>query len=125
MFNLLFQDYIPKFPFIRFNLSLNFGTGIPVKSPDADAYTENFRLPFYRRVDAGFSGQLWNPKWAKKKTKLSEGLKSVWLSIDVLNIFGISNTVSYQFVKDFYNNEYAVPNFLTDRRINARLVVNF
>ncbi len=124
-FNLFFQDYIPRFPFIRFNLNLIFGAGIPVKAPGADAYTDKFRLPFYRRVDAGFAGQLWSPKWAKKKTKVSEGIKSVWLSIDVLNIFGISNTVSYQWIKDFYNNQYAVPNYLTNRRVNVRLAINF
>ncbi|MBL7801201.1 MAG: carboxypeptidase-like regulatory domain-containing protein [Chitinophagales bacterium] len=124
-FNLYFQDYIPKFPFIRFNLNLVFGSGLPFKSPGADAYTDKNRMPFYRRVDAGFSGQLWNPKWAKTKTKLSEGFKSVWISIDVLNIFGISNTVSYTWVKDFYNNQYAVPNYLTNRRINAKVVFNF
>lgn len=124
-FNLYFQDYIPKFPFIRFNLNLVFGSGLPFKSPGADAYTDKNRMPFYRRVDAGFSGQLWNPKWAKTKTKLSEGFKSVWISIDVLNIFGISNTVSYTWVKDFYNNQYAVPNYLTNRRVNAKVVFNF
>jgi hypothetical protein len=102
-----------------------FGSGLPFKSPGADAYTDKNRMPFYRRVDAGFSGQLWNPKWAKTKTKLSEGFKSVWISIDVLNIFGISNTVSYTWVKDFYNNQYAVPNYLTSRRVNAKVVFNF
>lgn len=125
MFNLLFQDYIPKFPFIRFNLNLSFGSGIPVKAPGASAYSDKVRIPFYRRVDAGFAGQLWNPKWAKTKTKLSEGIKSVWLSVDVLNIFGIKNTVNYQYIKDFYNNQYAVPNFLTNRRVNVKLVMMF
>jgi hypothetical protein len=82
-------------------------------------------MPFYRRVDLGFAFQLWNPKWAKKHTKVGDGIKSVWLSLDVLNVFGISNTVSYLFVKDLYSNQYAVPNYLTTRRINAKLVFNF
>lgn len=124
-FNLFFQDYIPRFPFIRFNLNLIFGAGIPIKAPGASAFDDKNRLPFYRRVDAGFAGQLWSPKWAKKKTKVSEGIKSVWLSVDVLNIFGISNTISYQWIRDFYNNQYAVPNYLTNRLINVRLAVNF
>lgn len=125
MFNLYFQDYIPKFPFIRLNLLLTFGSGIPMKAPDQNYFSNDFRIPFYRRVDAGFAGQLWNPKWAKKKTKVSEGIKSVWLSVDVLNIFGISNVVSYDWIKDFYNNQYAVPNYLTNRRVNVKLAVQF
>jgi hypothetical protein len=124
-FNLFFQDYIPKWPFIRFNLNLVFGSGIPVKAPTATYYSPGFTLPFYKRVDMGFAAQLWNPKWAKKKTAASKAFKSVWLSLDVLNIFGIENVVSYLWVKDFYNNQYAVPNNLTGRRVNLKLVFNF
>jgi hypothetical protein len=73
----------------------------------------------------GFAGQLWDPKWAKKKTKASAAFKSVWLSVDVLNIFGIENVISYTWIKDFYNNQYAVPNYLTGRRVNVKVVFNF
>lgn len=125
MFNMFFTDYIPKFPYIRLNLNLIFGSGLPYKAPNAVAYDTKNRMPFYRRVDLGFAFQLWNPKWAKKHTKVGDGIKSVWLSLDVLNVFGISNTVSYLFVKDLYSNQYAVPNYLTTRRINAKLVINF
>lgn len=124
-FNLFFQDYIPKWPFIRFNLNLAFGSGLPVKSPTTDYYTPKFTLPFYKRVDMGFAAQLWNPKWAKKPTKASKAFKSVWLSLDVLNIFDIQNVVSYLWIKDFYNNQYAVPNNLTGRRVNLKVVFNF
>jgi hypothetical protein len=120
-----FQDYIPKWPFIRFNLNLVFGSGLPVKAPTATYYSNSFVLPFYKRADIGFAAQLWNPKWAKKKTKTSKAFKSVWLSLDVLNIFGIENVVSYLWVKDFYNNQYAVPNNLTGRRVNLKVVFNF
>jgi CarboxypepD_reg-like domain len=125
-FNLFFQDYIPKWPFIRFNLNVVFGSGIPVKSPGpASYYRSDSRLPFYRRVDMGFAGKLWDCKWAKKKTKSSETFKSVWLSLDVVNIFDINNTVSYQWIKDINVNQYAVPNYLVGRRINVKLVINF
>ena len=124
-FNLFFQDYIPRWPFIKFNMNLVFGSGIPVKSPTSTYYSNDFRLPFYKRVDMGFAAQLWNPKWAKKKTATSKAFKSVWLSLDVLNIFDIENVVSYLWIKDFYNNQYGVPNNLTGRRVNLKLVVNF
>ena len=123
--NVFFSDHLPKWPFIKLNMLLAFGSGIPVKAPNATAYSNDFRLPFYKRVDMGFAGQLWDPKWAKKKTKTSEAFKSVWLSLDVLNIFGIENVVSYLWIKDFYNNQYAVPNYLSGRRVNLKVVFNF
>ena len=124
-FNLFFQDYIPKWPFIKLNLNLVFGSGIPVKAPTDASFTDNRRLPFYRRVDLGFAAQLWNPKWDKKKTKVGQGIKSIWFSLDVLNVFGINNTVSYLWIKDYLNQSYSVPNYLPQRRVNARLIVNF
>lgn len=123
--NIFFSDYLPKFPFIKFNMNLVFGSGIPYKSPSAAYYDTKYRLPFYRRLDMGFAGKVWDPKWAKKKTKLSEGIKSAWVSFDVLNILGIGNTISYQYIKDYYNNEYAVPNYLSGRRFNFKVIINF
>ncbi|HRG89801.1 MAG TPA: hypothetical protein PLW44_12325, partial [Chitinophagales bacterium] len=62
---------------------------------------------------------------AKQKNKFNQGLKGVWLSLEVFNIFGITNTVSYLWVRDISNTQYAVPNYLSSRRINAKLLVNF
>ncbi|MFN8310316.1 MAG: carboxypeptidase-like regulatory domain-containing protein [Chitinophagales bacterium] len=124
-FNLFFQDYIPKWPFLKLNINLVFGSGIPVKGPTDASFSDSRRLPFYRRVDLGFAAQLWNPKWDKKKTKVGQGIKSVWFSLDVLNVFGINNTVSYLWIKDYLNQSYSVPNYLPQRRVNAKLVFNF
>ncbi|HWB63698.1 MAG TPA: carboxypeptidase-like regulatory domain-containing protein [Chitinophagales bacterium] len=125
-FNMFFQDYIPKFPFIKLHINLVFATGLPFGAPGAALYKDTYRMPFYRRVDMGFSGQLWDPSWAKRqKTKFNQGLKGVWLSLEVFNIFGITNTVSYLWIRDSYGDQYAVPNYLTSRRVNAKLIVNF
>jgi len=123
--NVFFSDHLPKWPFIKLNMLLAFGSGLPIKSPESTYYSNDVRLPFYKRVDMGFAGQLWDPKWAKKKTKASRAFKSVWLSLDVLNIFGIENVISYTWIKDFYNNQYAVPNYLTGRRVNAKVIFTF
>ncbi len=124
-FAMFFQDYIPKFKFIKVHLSMVFGLGLPFGPPGRDKYKDVLTLPAYKRVDIGFSGQLWNPIWAKQKSKFNQGLKGVWLSMEVFNIFGITNTVSYLWVRDINNTQYAVPNYLSSRRINAKLVVNF
>jgi hypothetical protein len=124
-FAMFFQDYIPKFKFIKVSLTMVFGAGLPFGPPGRDKYKDVLTLPAYKRVDIGFSGQLWNPVWAKQKNKFNQGLKGVWLSLEVFNIFGITNTVSYLWVRDISNTQYAVPNYLSSRRINAKLLVNF
>lgn len=124
-FAMFFQDYIPKFKFIKVHLTMVFATGLPFGPPDHERYKDVFRIPAYKRVDIGFSGQLWNPNWAKKQNKFNQGIKSAWLSLEVFNIFGITNTVSYLWVKDVNNISYAIPNYLTSRRVNVKVAINF
>jgi hypothetical protein len=82
-------------------------------------------MPAYRRVDVGFSKQ-----FITEKTKFGDKnplrvFKSAWLNLEVLNIFGTNNTVSYTWVRDVNNRQYAVPNYLTPRQLNVRLLVEF
>ena len=49
----------------------------------------------------------------------------MWLGVDCLNLFGISNVNSCYWITDVTNNQYAVPNYLTGRQINARLSIDF
>jgi hypothetical protein len=51
--------------------------------------------------------------------------KSVWLGVEVFNLLQRNNTLSYLWVTDVTNRQYAVPNFLTSRQINVRLQVEF
>ena len=124
-FNLYFQDMIPQFPFIQLHINLVFATGLPFGPPGDNFYENTLRMDAYKRVDMGFSGQLWAPRWAKRKNKFNQGLKGVWLALDVFNIFGITNIASYLWVRDAQGDQYAVPNYLTSRRVNAKLIVNF
>lgn len=124
-FNLYFQDYIPKFPFIKIHINLVFATGLPFGPPGDNFYDNTLRMPPYERVDIGFSGQLWNPLWAKRPNKFNQGLKNVWLSLEVFNIFGINNTVSYLWVADYSGDQYAVPNYLSNRRVNVKVAFKF
>ncbi|HRP39102.1 MAG TPA: TonB-dependent receptor plug domain-containing protein [Chitinophagales bacterium] len=124
-FALFFQDHIPKFKFIKVHLNLLIGTGLPFSPPGNPRFRNKLRIPPYRRLDIGFSGQLWDNAWAKRKNTFGSWLKSVWISLEVWNVLGINNTVSYIWVRDVSNNQYAVPNYLSNRRINAKLVINF
>ena len=52
-------------------------------------------------------------------------LKNVWLGLDCLNLLGINNVNSYYWVTDVVGQQYAVPNYLTGRRLNAKVTVEF
>jgi hypothetical protein len=45
------------------------------------------------------------------------------LGLDAFNILGINNVNSYYWVKDINNYNYAVPNYLTGRLINIRILM--
>jgi hypothetical protein len=126
-FNLFFQDHIPRLPELKVHVNMDFATGLPFGPPDGRKNLDTLRIPSYKRVDVGFSGQLYNSEWKKhhiNKT-IFKSLKSIWLSFEVFNILGINNTVSYIWIKDYYQRQFAVPNYLSNRRFNARLVIKF
>ena len=79
----------------------------------------------YRRVDIGMSRQLVGGEDRVMRRKIMRHLKNVWLGIDVFNLFNISNVNSYYWITDVHNQQYAVPNYLTSRQINLRLVADF
>ena len=55
-----------------------------------------------------------------------KNVKSIWLSVEVFNLLGIQNTLSYLWIQDQSSNKtYAVPNRLTSRLLNVKLVTKF
>lgn len=118
------QDYVPGHENFKVHLNVLFGTGFPTGPPDHNRYADTLRLPSYRRVDIGFSALLLDGK-KHNDQKLWKNLSSIWASLEVFNLLAIPNTISYLWVKDSYQTVYAVPNYLTARRINLRVVVKF
>jgi hypothetical protein len=47
------------------------------------------------------------------------------LGLDCFNVIGLSNVASYLWITDITNRQYAVPNYLTGRMLNARFLVEF
>lgn len=121
---LFFTDYFPKFPKAKFSLKAIFSDGLPTTSPRATRDVSYFRVPAYKRVDAGISYQLVGNE-NKPTSGVLKSFKSVWLGVDVFNLFDISNVSSYYWVTDVNEMQYAVPNYLTRRQLNVRLSVNF
>jgi len=123
-FSMFFQDYIPGNLNYKMHLNMIYGTGLPFGPPNGEKYQDILRIPDYRRVDIGFSAVL---KAADKKSKIKwlNAFNSIWLSAEVFNLLAIDNTVSYLWVADVSGREYAVPNYLTARQINAKLILTF
>lgn len=124
-FGLFFQDYIPNLPWCKFNLNLQFGTGLPFGPPTHLRWQQTLRMPPYRRVDAGFAFNLLKEDREKKPKNMLNNLKEMWLFLEVFNLLQIQNTVSYTWVQDVTGNKYAVPNYLTNRQLNLRLQIRF
>ena len=124
-FSLFFQDYIPNAPTWRVNLTLTFGTGMPVNDPVSDYYSPFKFYPPYRRVDIGFVKQLISDGSSFRKGNPLSYVKDMYVSVEVFNLLNIPNTVSYTWVKDVYNTSWGINSYLTPRYVNIKLVTEF
>ena len=114
--NLHFTDYFPGTERWKMTLRLAFADGLPFGAPHRGLEQQQFRAPAYKRADIGMS---------YRAIKDGRGIKNLWLGIDCLNLFGISNVGSYYWVTDISNHQWAVPNYLTGRQINGKVTVDF
>lgn len=122
---LFFQDYLPKHPNYKMHLNLLYGSGLPFGPPSFERYKDTLRIPAYKRVDIGFSFLLKGEKSKLKERNPFRHFKTIWLTAEVFNLLQVNNTVSYIWIKDVTDRLYGVPNYLTARRLNLRLVVSF
>jgi hypothetical protein len=124
-FGLFFQDYLPKVPALKFNLNLQFGSGLPFGPPTHLRWQQILRMPPYRRVDAGFAYNIIKADKEVKRKNVFNNLKEMWIFLEVFNLLQVQNTVSFTWIQDVTGNRYAIPNYLTNRQINVRLQVKF
>ena len=110
--NLHFTDYFPGTDRWTMTLRLAFADGLPFGAPHRGLEVVQFRAPAYKRADIGMSF---------RAIKNGKGIKNLWLGVDCLNLFGISNVNSYYWVTDVTNKQWAVPNYLTGRQINGKI----
>lgn len=120
--NLFFTDYFPGTDRWKMTLRLAFADGLPFGPPHTDNSRQNFRAPAYQRVDIGMSYRAY--KRANQESK-KFGLRNIWIGLDCLNLIGHNNVNSFYWITDVTNNQYAVPNYLTGRQLNARVSFDF
>lgn len=119
--NLFFTDYFPGTTRWKMSLKLAYADGLPFSAPHRELETNTFRAAAYKRADIGMSYRVLDNEHRERKSIF----RNIWLSLDCLNLLGINNVNSYYWVTDVTNQQYAVPNYLTGRQINARLLFEF
>ena len=119
--NLFFTDYFPGTTRWKMSLKLAYFDGLPFSAPHRELTRNSFRAPAYKRADIGMSYRLLSNEDRHRKN----APKNIWLGVDGLNLLGINNVNSYYWITDVTNHQYAVPNYLTGRQINARITVEF
>ena len=120
--NLFFTDYFPNTDRWKMSLKLAYADGLPFSAPHRELETNTFRAPAYKRADIGMSYRLLDNEKRQRKNNI---FRNIWLGLDCLNLFGINNVNSYYWITDVTNQQYAVPNYLTGRQVNARLLFEF
>ena len=115
--SLLFQDEMPGNDAYKVLVSLYFGTGLPFGPPSFERYKDILRTPTYRRVDIGFSRELF--------VNREQSERNGFISFEIFNILGIRNTINHTWIEDVNGRLYAIPNYLTNRRVNLKIGLNF
>jgi hypothetical protein len=120
----VFTQYSPNFKKIQFNLRAIWADGIPFSIPGKN-YTTAIRTPAYRRVDIGMAYRLLDENTRENKPAFWRNFRNIWIGIDAFNLLDIKNVSSYSWFSDINKNQYAVPDKLTGRQFNFKLIVEF
>lgn len=125
--SMFFQDYMRKNKNAKMHLNFTVGSGLPFGVVgNNQIYRNPYRFKPYHRVDIGFSLLLWNESWRNHRPKhFLRFTRNTWVSLEVFNLMKVANEASNIWIKTIYNTQYAIPNYLTGRRVNLRFRMDF
>ena len=121
-FSAFFQDRLFNSPTYKVHLTLLYGSALPVGPSKTERYEDVFRIPAYKRVDIGFSKNFLEGGTGNRLRFMKKYFNSFQAYAEVFNLLNISNTVSYLWIKDVNNYQYAIPNYLTARQLNFKII---
>ncbi|MBR6250787.1 MAG: carboxypeptidase-like regulatory domain-containing protein [Bacteroidales bacterium] len=119
--SMVMQDCLPANKSVGMALNLYFASGLPFGPPNSERKYATLRMPGYKRVDLGLYKDFALNHDGSRKGRIH----SARFGVDVFNLFDFSNTISYFWVKDTDGRNYAVPNYLTSRRLNVSFTLEF
>ena len=122
--SLYFTDYFPRRESWKMSLRCSLADGLPFGPTHSGREKQVFRAPAYKRVDIGLSYKIFDYDKHPHIYGKSGFFKDIWVGVDALNLLGINNVNSYYWITDIQNTQYAVPNYLTGRQLNFRIIAN-
>jgi len=125
-FGMFFQDYLATNKNFKMYLNLLYGSNLPYNIPNSVKYRNGLEIPAYIRADVGFSALLLDSDRGKRRSHSPfRGFDDIWASLEVFNIIDRDNTISYLLIKDFSNTTFAMPQRLTPRLVNFKIVARW
>jgi hypothetical protein len=124
-FGMYLQDYLSTNKNIRVHVNMIYGSNMPYSIPNSVQFRDALTIDPYIRVDIGFSALLLGDESKRRSHSPFNPFKTIWASLEIFNLLDRANTISYQLVKDYANDTYAVPNRLTPRLLNLKLIAKF
>lgn len=125
-FGLFFQDYLSTNKNFKVFLNTIYGSNLPYNIPNSVKYRNALIIDPYIRIDIGFSALLLDSDKSKRRSHSPfRNFENIWITAEVFNIIDRLNTISYLLIKDFSNTIFTVPNRLTPRLLNLKLITRF
>lgn len=125
-FGMFFQDYLSTNKNFRVYLNTLYGSNLPYNIPGSVKYRNALVIDPYIRVDLGLSALLLDTDKANRRSHSPfKGLDNIWATLEIFNLIDRSNTISYLLIKDFSNNIFSIPNRLTPRLLNLKLIARW
>lgn len=125
-FGMYFQDYLATNRNLKMYLNLLYGSNLPYNIPNNTKYRNGLEIPAYIRCDIGFSALLLDSDRSRRRSHSPFlGFDNIWASLEVFNIIDRDNTISYLLIKDFSNTTYTMPQRLTPRLVNFKIVARW
>lgn len=122
---MFFQDYLSTNKNCRVYVNTVFGSNLPYNIPGSTRYRNALQIDPYMRMDIGFSMMLLDGSKMQRSYSPFKNFKNIWASVEVFNLLDRSNIISYTLIKDFANNTYTMPNRLTPRLLNFKVVASW
>jgi hypothetical protein len=120
---IFFQDYVFDNPTLQMSIRLLYGSGLPYGPPNNPAYRNALSGGnTYNRVDLALTKVI---IYNSKAVVAHRSIETLSIALEVLNLFAAPNNISFTWVKDFENNSYAVPNALSQRFFNIRMIFKY
>lgn len=125
-FGMFFQDYLSTNKNFKVYLNTLYGSNLPYNIPGSVKYRNALVIEPYIRADIGFSALLLDADKSNRRSHSPfRSFDNIWATLEIFNIIDRANTISYLLIKDFQNNIFTLPNRLTPRLLNLKLIAKW